>query len=103
MKNALNIAILAAGQGKRMHSQRPKVLHALAGRPLIEHVLTTATALTPQAVCVVYGYGGEQVPEAIRREGVHFALQAPQLGTGHALAQALPHLERSGNDIGPVW
>ena len=99
MKKALNIAILAAGQGKRMHSQRPKVLHVLAGRPLIEHVLATAEALKPRAVCVVYGHGGEQVPAAIRRAGVHFALQEPQLGTGHALEQALPHLGRSGTTL----
>lgn len=99
MKTMLNIAILAAGQGKRMHSRLPKVLHSLAGRPLIDHVLDTAAALKPRAVCVVYGHGGEQVPAAIHRSGVHFARQDPQLGTGHALEQALPHLGRSGTTL----
>jgi len=99
MKQELNIAILAAGQGKRMHSRVPKVLHRLAGRPLIEHVLDTAAELRPQAVCVVYGHGGEQVPAAIERKGLHFARQEPQLGTGHALEQALPHLGRSGTTL----
>ena len=95
MKTMLNIAILAAGQGKRMHSRLPKVLHSLAGRPLIDHVLDTAAALKPRAVCVVYGHGGEQVPAAIHRSGVHFARQDPQLGTGHAVAQAVPRLDEA--------
>lgn len=93
----LNIVILAAGKGKRMHSDKPKVLHALAGRPLLQHVLETATQLAPgKNTCVVYGHGGEAVPQAMVHFGTSFALQEPQLGTGHAVQQALPHLQNDG-------
>jgi bifunctional UDP-N-acetylglucosamine pyrophosphorylase/glucosamine-1-phosphate N-acetyltransferase len=92
MPAGLNVVILAAGQGKRMHSRLPKVLHALAGRPLIEHVVARARALKPARICVVYGHGGEQVPQAIAADDLTFVRQQPQLGTGHALAQAQPHL-----------
>jgi bifunctional UDP-N-acetylglucosamine pyrophosphorylase/glucosamine-1-phosphate N-acetyltransferase len=88
----MNVVILAAGQGKRMHSRRPKVLHHLAGRPLISHVIETARALRATRICVVYGHGGEQVPQALAASDIAFARQVPQLGTGHALQQALPHL-----------
>jgi len=96
MPAGLNVVILAAGQGKRMRSRLPKVLHPLAGRPLISHVLATARALKPARVCVVYGHGGEQVPQALKVPGLTFIKQQPQLGTGHALAQALPHLGAGG-------
>jgi bifunctional UDP-N-acetylglucosamine pyrophosphorylase/glucosamine-1-phosphate N-acetyltransferase len=92
MPAGLNVVILAAGQGKRMRSRLPKVLHPLAGRPLIEHVVTIARALKPARICVVYGHGGEQVPQAIPGKDLAWVRQQPQLGTGHALAQALPHL-----------
>ena len=92
----LNIVILAAGLGKRMHSALPKVLHALAGRPLLSHVLDTAHALLPQKICVVYGHGGEAVPQTINDKKLIWVKQAPQLGTGHALMQALPHLDKKG-------
>jgi bifunctional UDP-N-acetylglucosamine pyrophosphorylase/glucosamine-1-phosphate N-acetyltransferase len=88
----VNVVILAAGQGKRMHSDRPKVLHPLAGRPLLAHVLDTARSLAPARVCVVYGHGGDEVREAIGGEGIAWVRQEPQLGTGHALQQALPAL-----------
>ena len=88
----MNVVILAAGQGKRMHSDRPKVLHPLAGRPLLAHVLDTARSLAPSRVCVVYGHGGEQVREAIADDGIAWVRQEPQRGTGHALQQALPAL-----------
>ena len=92
--STLNIVILAAGKGKRMHSDKPKVLHALAGRPLLQHVLETATQLAPgKNTCVVYGHGGEAVPLALAQYGTGFVLQEPQLGTGHAVQQALPHLQ----------
>jgi bifunctional UDP-N-acetylglucosamine pyrophosphorylase/glucosamine-1-phosphate N-acetyltransferase len=92
----LNIVILAAGLGKRMHSALPKVLHPLAGKPLLRHVLDTAHSLSPQRICVVYGHGGEAVPEAIGDESLIWVRQMPQLGTGHALMQALPHLGSIG-------
>ena len=88
----LNIVILAAGKGTRMYSDMPKVLHALAGKPLVQHVLDCATSLQPQLVCVVYGHGGELVPQAMQKYGARFVIQEPQLGTGHAVQQAMPHL-----------
>lgn len=86
----LSIIILAAGQGKRMHSALPKVLQPLAGRPLLRHVIDTAHALEADAVHVVYGHGGERVMSAIGDDTVRWALQEQQLGTGHAVAQAMP-------------
>ncbi|MDR2195734.1 MAG: bifunctional UDP-N-acetylglucosamine diphosphorylase/glucosamine-1-phosphate N-acetyltransferase GlmU [Gallionellaceae bacterium] len=94
--NPLNIIILAAGKGTRMCSDRPKVLHALAGRPLLQHVLDTAATLAPQKICVVYGHGGDAVPQAMAQFDAAFALQEPQLGTGHAVQQALPQLADDG-------
>jgi len=88
----MNVVILAAGQGKRMHSDLPKVLHPLAGRPLLAHVIATARSLEPGVICIVYGHGGERVRAALDAPGLVWAKQEPQLGTGHALAQALPHL-----------
>ena len=93
MARALNIVVLAAGQGKRMHSDLPKVMHPLAGRPLLGHVLATARALEPKRLVVVYGHGGERVRRAFAAKDVAFALQEPQLGTGHAVEQALPHID----------
>jgi bifunctional UDP-N-acetylglucosamine pyrophosphorylase/glucosamine-1-phosphate N-acetyltransferase len=92
----VNVVILAAGQGKRMRSPLPKVLHPLAGRPLITHVLDVARALEPRRICVVYGHGGELLPEAVHAPDLAFVRQEPQLGTGHALAQALPQLGATG-------
>jgi bifunctional UDP-N-acetylglucosamine pyrophosphorylase/glucosamine-1-phosphate N-acetyltransferase len=86
----LSIVILAAGQGKRMNSDLPKVLQPLAGRPLLGHVIETAQSLQPAAIEVVYGHGGEQVRAAFARAEVGWALQAEQLGTGHAVMQAMP-------------
>jgi len=95
----INVVILAAGQGKRMVSRLPKVLHPLAGRPLISHVIATARALGAARICVVYGHGGEQVPQAVGAPDIVFAKQEPQLGTGHALQQALPHLGKSSTTL----
>jgi bifunctional UDP-N-acetylglucosamine pyrophosphorylase/glucosamine-1-phosphate N-acetyltransferase len=95
----LNVVILAAGQGTRMHSAKPKVLHALAGRSLIEHVLATARTLKPSRICVVYGHGGERVPRALTAPDLVFVKQEPQLGTGHALMQALPELDRNADTL----
>ncbi len=79
-----------------MHSTLPKVLHPLAGKPLISHVLTTARALLPGKICVVYGHGGELVPQLINDDELIWVKQDPQMGTGHALMQALPHLDHDG-------
>lgn len=96
----MNIVILAAGQGKRMHSDLAKVLHPVAGRPMLAHVLETARRLvTPDGpaeknrIIVVYGHGGEAVRAAFPDEDLLWALQEKQLGTGHALASALPLLD----------
>ena len=89
----MNIVILAAGMGKRMYSALPKVLHPLAGKPLLGHVIDTARSLSPDALCVIYGHGGAAVPDAFKATDIAFAIQEPQLGTGHAVMQALPHLD----------
>jgi bifunctional UDP-N-acetylglucosamine pyrophosphorylase/glucosamine-1-phosphate N-acetyltransferase len=86
----LSIVILAAGQGKRMKSALAKVLQPLAGRPLLKHVVETAQSLAPADIHVVYGHGGQAVPQALADERVTWVLQAQQLGTGHAVMQALP-------------
>ena len=96
MPLALNIVILAAGKGTRMYSDLPKVLHPLAGKPLLGHVLDIARLLKPSRLCVVYGYGGDTVPNALQAPDVVWAEQKEQLGTGHAVRQALPHLDPSG-------
>jgi bifunctional UDP-N-acetylglucosamine pyrophosphorylase/glucosamine-1-phosphate N-acetyltransferase len=89
----VNIVILAAGSGKRMQSSTPKVLHRLAGRALLSHVFDTAKQLSPKVICVVYGHGGESVREAVAEDGALWVMQEPQLGTGHAVMQAVPHLD----------
>ena len=86
----LAVVILAAGQGKRMKSALPKVLQPLAGRPLLRHVVSRARLLGPDSIHVVYGHGGEQVRTAVDDADLQWALQAEQLGTGHALMQAMP-------------
>jgi bifunctional UDP-N-acetylglucosamine pyrophosphorylase/glucosamine-1-phosphate N-acetyltransferase len=95
----LNIVILAAGKGTRMHSEKPKVLHALAGKPLLQHVLDCASELKPRQTCVVYGHGGEAVPKAMQKYAAKFVIQDPQLGTGHALQQAMPLLDDDGKTM----
>ncbi|WP_459618673.1 bifunctional UDP-N-acetylglucosamine diphosphorylase/glucosamine-1-phosphate N-acetyltransferase GlmU [Bordetella sp. 2513F-2] len=96
----LNVVILAAGLGKRMQSDLPKVLHTLAGRPMLAHVLDSARALEPARIVVVVGHGAERVQAAFAgRPDVQFALQQPQQGTGHAVQQAVPRLlEGDGAD-----
>ena len=97
----MNVVILAAGMGKRMQSALPKVLHPLAGKPLLAHVIDTARGLSPSKLCVIYGHGGAAVLEMVAKQnnGTHTnidtALQEPQLGTGHAFMQALPQLDES--------
>ncbi len=95
----LNVVILAAGKGTRMYSSVPKVLHRLAGIPLLGHVINTVRLLKPASICVVYGHGGEAVPAAFSGGDLRFALQEPQNGTGHAVQMALPHLGDDGNTM----
>jgi len=89
---SLDIVILAAGQGTRMRSALPKVLHAVAGKSMLGHVIDTARQLKPQGIHVVIGHGAEQVRERLAADDLNFVIQAEQLGTGHAVAQALPQL-----------
>ena len=89
----LGVVILAAGQGKRMRSALPKVLHPLAGRPLLAHVLDAAERLGPAKTVVVYGHGGEQVPSALADQDCAWVEQAERLGTGHAVQHAMPVLQ----------
>ena len=95
----MNIVILAAGQGKRMHSNLPKVLHPVAGKPLLAHVIDTARTLSPEKLVVVRGHGGDVVQARVAAPDIGWAEQAQQLGTGHALAQALPQLGGAGQTL----
>jgi bifunctional UDP-N-acetylglucosamine pyrophosphorylase/glucosamine-1-phosphate N-acetyltransferase len=88
----LEVVILAAGQGTRMRSALPKVLHPLAGRPLVQHVIETARQLGAAAIHTVIGHGADQVRERLGALPTRWALQPQQLGTGHAVAQALPEV-----------
>ena len=89
----LAVVILAAGKGTRMKSDLPKVLHPIAGRPMVQHVVDAAGALDPDNTVLIYGHGGDAVRQAVTGSRLQWAEQAEQLGTGHAVAQALPHLE----------
>jgi len=101
----MNVVILAAGMGKRMQSALPKVLHPLAGKPLLQHVIDTARELSPSKLCVIYGHGGAAVPALVERLNtgayapIATALQEPQLGTGHAVQQALAHLDDNASTL----
>ncbi len=95
----MNIVILAAGQGKRMHSNLPKVLHPIAGKPLAQHVIDTARRLDPEKLIVVYGHGGEIVRSMLQADDIAWAEQAQQLGTGHAVAQAVSQLGTAGQTL----
>jgi bifunctional UDP-N-acetylglucosamine pyrophosphorylase/glucosamine-1-phosphate N-acetyltransferase len=94
-----DVVVLAAGKGTRMRSALPKVLHPLAGKPLLGHVLETCRALDARRIVVVYGHGGDAVPAGFAASGATFVLQDPQLGTGHALMQALPQLPVDGTTL----
>lgn len=95
----LNIVILAAGKGTRMHSNKPKVLHEIGGKPILAHVIDCAKSLNPQKMIVIYGYGGEIVREAFSHENIVWVNQTEQLGTGHAVQQAVPHLDDDANTL----
>ncbi|MGO1627094.1 MAG: NTP transferase domain-containing protein, partial [Halomonadaceae bacterium] len=92
MHDELDIVVLAAGKGTRMRSNLPKVLHPLAGKPMVCHVLDTAAGLSPQCTHVVIGHGGDTLREALAELPVRFSVQAEQKGTGHAVAQTLEYL-----------
>ena len=95
----MNIVILAAGQGKRMHSNLPKVLHPVAGKALAQHVIDTARSLQPERLVVVFGHGGDAVRSTLDAADISWVRQEPQLGTGHAVAQALPLLAGDGQTL----
>ena len=87
---ALSVVILAAGKGTRMYSDLPKVLHKVAGKPMVKHVIDTANQLGAENVHLIYGHGGELMRERLANESVNWVFQAKQLGTGHAMQQAMP-------------
>jgi len=89
---SLHIVILAAGQGKRMQSNTPKVLHKLGGKPMLIRVIEAALLLNPENIHVIIGHGGEEIKQALPALPVNWVVQAAQLGTGHAVMQALPHI-----------
>lgn len=95
----LNIVILAAGKGTRMNSTQPKVLHKLAGKSLLGHVITAAKQLNPDKIIVVYGYGGNAVPDAFKQETITWVEQKEQLGTGHAVQQAAAALDAGAKTL----
>lgn len=93
-----DIVILAAGQGTRMRSNLPKVLHTIAGKPMVEHVINQAQLISDSRIHLVVGHGADQVKKALAGYDINYIVQDKQLGTGHAVAQALPHLE-SGSRV----
>jgi bifunctional UDP-N-acetylglucosamine pyrophosphorylase/glucosamine-1-phosphate N-acetyltransferase len=95
----LNVVVMAAGKGTRMKSERPKVLHALAGRPLLQHVLDTVRRLEADHTIVITGHGADSVEAAASTPGLTFVRQAPQRGTGHAVQQAVPSLAPEGTTL----
>ena len=93
---AVIVVILAAGKGTRMHSDLPKVLHPLAGKPIIQYVINTAKKLTTKSIYLLYGYAGNLLKNALSDPDLTWVLQANQLGTGHAMQQAAVHF--TGNE-----
>ncbi len=99
MSPKLNVVILAAGKGTRLYSEKPKVLHELAGLSLIEHVIATAKNLNPENITLVVGHQADEIESHLAGEGYNFALQKEQKGTAHALEQALPFLDEEAKAI----
>lgn len=93
----LQVIILAAGKGTRMYSAKPKVLHELAGKALVQHVVDSAKALNAAAISLVYGHGGEQVKNTLNDNSLNWCEQEQQLGTGHAVQQAVGHIDDAAN------
>ncbi len=102
MKMPVQVAIFAAGEGKRMRSARPKVLHRLAGRPMLAHLLSAVRSIKPRAICVVFGSGGDEVPAALPATDLIWARQEKLLGTGDALKCALAHLPKDGVTVAMI-
>ena len=96
-QQALSVVILAAGKGTRMYSDLPKVLHKIAGKPMVKHVIDTANQLGAQNVHLIYGHGGDLMKERLANESVNWVFQAEQLGTGHAMQQAAPFFKDDEN------
>ena len=88
-----SVVILAAGKGTRMYSDLPKVLHLLAGKPMVQHVIDTAKSIGASDIHLVYGHGGDLLTEKLGEQNLNWVLQAEQLGTGHAMQQAAPHFQ----------
>jgi bifunctional UDP-N-acetylglucosamine pyrophosphorylase/glucosamine-1-phosphate N-acetyltransferase len=95
MNKAIEVCILAAGKGTRMKSSKPKVLHPIAGRPMLRHLVSTVQSLGINNVHVVVGSGADEVKKSFQNDDIDFVLQLEQKGTGHAVMQALPHLDES--------
>src|SRR5690606_3073529 len=91
LNNTMSVVILAAGKGTRMYSDLPKVLHTLAGKPMVKHVIDAANDLGARQVHLVYGHGGDLLKETLSHDNLNWVLQAEQLGTGHAMQQAAPY------------
>src|SRR5690606_16811470 len=89
---SLSVVVLAAGKGTRMRSALPKVLHKVAHKPMVQHVIDTAKTLAPTQIHVVYGHGGDVLQQQLQGQQLNFVEQAEQLGTGHAMQQVAPHL-----------
>jgi bifunctional UDP-N-acetylglucosamine pyrophosphorylase / glucosamine-1-phosphate N-acetyltransferase len=102
MKMPLQVAIFAAGEGKRMRSARPKVLHRLAGRPMLDHLLSAVRSIKPRAICVVFGNGGDEVRATLAATDLTWARQEKLLGTGDALKCALAHLPKDGVTVAMI-
>ena len=90
---AFSVVILAAGKGTRMKSQLPKVLHPIADKPMVQHIIDTVNQLGAANIHLIYGHGGEQLKQALAHNTLSWCLQAEQLGTGHAVQQAVPHIK----------
>lgn len=97
--NKLSVVILAAGKGTRMYSDLPKVLHNIAGKPMVKHVIDTAKQLKAENIHLIYGHGGELLQSRLKDEPVNWVLQAEQLGTGHAMQQAAPFFADDENIV----
>ena len=103
LNNAMSVVILAAGKGTRMYSDLPKVLHSLAGKPMVQHVIDTAMHIGAEQVHLVYGHGGELLKQVLTNPALNWILQAEQLGTGHAVQQAVPHLRPAHREDHRRW